>query len=96
MERSKTEDIGSVLRRLLRQQGLESPLNEHRLVAAWPDVAGTIAARHTRECYIRSEKLFVRLDSAVVRAELQMRRTDLTRRLNARVGANVITDIVLI
>ena len=38
MKRNNTEQVGEVLRRLLRQEGLETPLNEYRLVDAWKDV----------------------------------------------------------
>ena len=35
MKRNNTEQVGDVIRQLLRQQGLETPLNEYRLVEAW-------------------------------------------------------------
>ena len=31
MKRNNTEQVGDVIRQLLRQQGLETPLNEYRL-----------------------------------------------------------------
>ena len=40
MKRNNTEQVGDVIRQLLRQQGLETPLNEYRLVEAWKDVVG--------------------------------------------------------
>lgn len=42
MKRNNTEQVGEVLRRLLRQEGLETPLNEYRLVDAWKDVVGKL------------------------------------------------------
>ena len=45
MKRNNTEQIGDVLRQFLRQQGLETPLNEYRLVDAWKDVVGPVIAR---------------------------------------------------
>jgi predicted nucleic acid-binding Zn ribbon protein len=47
MKRNNTEQVGEVLRRLLRQEGLETPLNEYRLVDAWKDVVGEAIARYT-------------------------------------------------
>ena len=41
MKRSNTELLGDVIRRYLRLEGLETPLNEYRLVDAWKDVVGT-------------------------------------------------------
>lgn len=93
MERRKSETLGAVLSRVLAQSGLQSALNERRLIGAWPDIVGQVAARHTRELFIRQQVLFVRLDSPALRTNLSMQRTDLVRLLNARVGAQVITDI---
>ncbi len=95
VERRKSEDITSVIQRFLRQSGLESPLNEYRLMQAWTDVAGPAAARCTRQLYIRNQCLHVSLTSPVLRTELHMSRDQLVEALNHAVGAQVITDIKL-
>ena len=49
MKRRKAEPITSVVLRYLAQNSLLSPLNEYRLVASWPEVAGKrIAQRQTK------------------------------------------------
>ena len=80
----------------MRQAGLESPLNEYRLVQAWPEVAGGVVAAYTREVFIRNQTLVVRLSSPVVRSELLMRRRELVSQLNASVRADVIRDIMFL
>lgn len=45
MERRKSEQFTDVLYRYLRQEGLETPLNEHRIVSEWKEVAGPVAER---------------------------------------------------
>lgn len=97
MERRKSEEFTDVLLRYLRQSGLETPLNEHRVMAIWPEVAGEVvgevAARLSEASYIRNQTLHVRVRSAVLRQELVMQRTRLVRELNERVQAQVVTDI---
>lgn len=85
--------LAELLSRNLRVQGLESPLLQKRLVESWPVVAGAIVGRYTREVYIRNQTLYVRLTSAALRADLSMKRGEYVARLNAHVGANVVTDI---
>lgn len=77
----------------LREQGLETPLNQKRLVEAWPEVAGPAVARYTLNTYIYNQTLYVRLSNPALRADLSMRRTELTQQLNAAVGEQVITDV---
>ena len=93
MRRNNAEQIGDVIRFFLRQQGLESPLNEYRLVQAWGDVVGPVMARYTSNLYIKNQTLHVHLTSAVLRQELMMARELLVKNLNRQVGAQVIVDI---
>ncbi len=95
MKRTNTEPIGDLLRQYLRQQGLESPLNEYRLIQGWSHVMGPIVARYTRDLSIRNQTLYVQLSSPAVKQELMMQRRELVERLNAYVGAQVVCDIVI-
>lgn len=94
MKRTQSEQIGQVLRAFLRQYGLESPLNEHRLLESWNEVAGDVVARYTGEMFIKNQCLYVTVKSSIMRNELMMIRKSLVDKLNANVGAQVITDIV--
>lgn len=94
MKRTNSESIGDLIRQYLRQQGLEAPLNEHRLLQGWTHVMGPIVACYTRDLVVRNQTLYVRLSSPVIRQELMMQRRELVTRLNAYVGAQVICDIV--
>ena len=93
MRRNNAEHIGDIIRYFLRQQGLESPLNEYRLVQAWSDVVGPAMVRYTSNLYIKNQTLHVHLTSAVLRQELMMARELLVKNLNRQVGAQVIIDI---
>lgn len=94
MRRNNAEQIGEVIRKFFRQNGLESPLNEYRLVDAWKDVVGPIIARYTSNLYIKNQTLYVHLTSSVLRQELMMGRDILVRNLNNHVGAQVIVNII--
>lgn len=93
MKRREAHDITQLLNLYLREEGLETPLNQHRLMAAWPEVAGKVVAKYTRAMKIYNQVLVVHLNSAALRAELQMRRSELMKQLNDKVGSIVIYDI---
>ena len=38
MKRNDAEQIGKLIQQFLRQESLESPLNEQRLLDAWPQI----------------------------------------------------------
>lgn len=85
--------IADVLNRCLRQDGLETPLNQMRLVNSWEKVVGHAVGRYTAGKYIRNRVLWVKITSPALRSDLSMMRTQLVRRLNNEVGANIIEDV---
>ena len=86
MKRNDAQQIGDMIRKFFRQNGLESPLNEYRLVQAWNDVVGPVISRYTTNLYIKNQILYVHLSSSVLREELMMGRDVLVRNLNQQVG----------
>ena len=94
MKRNNAEPIGKLIQSYLRQESLESPLNEHRLINAWSEVLGPTIVSYTRDLFIKNQVLYVHLTSAALRQELMMGRELLVRNLNAHVGAQVIVNIV--
>ena len=93
MFKRDVQQVRDLVMQALREQGLETPLNQKRLVEAWPEVAGPAVARYTLNTYIYNQTLYVRLSNPALRADLSMRRTELTQQLNAAVGEQVITDV---
>lgn len=93
MFKRSVQSLHDVILQSLRQNGLETPLLQRRLVEAWPTVAGDVIARYTTGAYIRNQTLFVQLRSPALRADLSMRRTEFIEKLNHAVGSRIIYDI---
>lgn len=93
MFRKDVKNIGELILRNLRSQGLETPLLQKRLVDAWPTVMGDMVASYTQEVYIRNQTLWVHLTSPALRADLSMMKQDIVKKLNAAVDSQVIVDI---
>ena len=94
MKRGETKSIAQLVREMCREEGLETPLNEYRLVKAWSQVLGAAVQSYTKDLYIHNQVLYVKVTSSVLRHELFMKRKSLVHRLNTHVGAMVITDII--
>lgn len=93
MFRKKVLPLSQILREVIRKDGLETPLNEKRVIDLWDQVAGPMAARYTTEKFIRNQTLFVKIINPSLKADLMMRRTELQVLLNQKVGAFVISEI---
>ena len=93
MFKRDVQNIRDLIMRNLRQQGLETPLLQKRLVESWSEVAGAVISRYTLNVYIMNQTLYVHLSSPALRADLSMRRQEFVAQLNHHVGAQVIYDI---
>lgn len=93
MFRRKVKPISELINMALRNEGLETPLLQKRLIDAWPKVAGDLIARYTGDKFIRNQTLFIKVLNPALRADLSMQRSKYVSQLNAEVGSMVITDI---
>lgn len=93
MFKRKVQSIDDILNRVIRDEGLETPLNQKRLIDSWDKVVGANAARFTTEKFIKNQTLFVKITSPALRQDLSMMRTQLVNRLNQAVGSMVIVDV---
>ncbi len=94
MKRQEAKGLKELIHEYLRQEGLETPLNEHRAVQAWPEVAGPAIAKMTPKVELRNSSLYVKVKRPALRQDLTMHRTLLAQRINEKVGAQVVEQIV--
>ena len=85
--------LDEVVRRALRENGIETQLKQKRLIDSWGAVAGEMADRYTAEKFIKNQTLFVKITNPALRHNLSMMRAQLVGRLNAASGGFIITDI---
>ncbi|WP_036878105.1 DUF721 domain-containing protein [Xylanibacter oryzae] len=93
MFKRNVKSLGDVLNVLLREEGLETPLLQKRLIDSWEDVMGPAIAKYTLNKFISNQTLVVHLSSPALRADLSMRRKQIVMLLNQSVGRIVIADV---
>lgn len=93
MFRREVKSVADVLQQLLREEGLETPLQQKRLIDSWETVTGRIVARYTTEKFIQNQTLYVKIVNPALRLDLAMMRQQLVKRLNEQVGSFIISDI---
>lgn len=94
MRKKNTELLSEVIRQVLKEQHLDAPLNEKRLIDAWPLVLGKNILQYTSDLKIKNKVLYVALTSSVLRHDLFLSREEIKKSLNKQVGAEVIVDII--
>ena len=95
MPRSNDQSLGDAIRQFLHSYHLEDKLNETRVIQSWEKVVGPMVAKYTKGLYIKNGILFVKVESAALRQELNYSRSRIIKALNEEVKSQVVQDIVL-
>ena len=93
MKKSNEILLKDALAAFLKDNNLESKLQETRVINAWEEVVGKLIARHTDQMQIKDRVCYVKVDSAALREELSYQRSKLVKNLNKAAGVEAIDDI---
>jgi hypothetical protein len=95
MKRSNTQNIKEVVDLILDQLQIKTKLKEVQAIRVWKDMMGKTVERHLGDVTIHRRVMFIKLNSSIVRAELNMMRSEMVKAVNDRVGEKVIDDMVI-
>ena len=95
MRKKNTQKIDEVVKEYLKALKIDDKLKEVKLIKSWEEVVGKTIARSTNNIFINNRKLFIKLNSSVIRNELFMLREGLKKALNDKAGEEIIDEIIL-
>ena len=78
--RKTAAPLSELIRSWLKSEHLTAGLNTQRIFAAWDAASG--AGRYTMRRYFRDGRLYITVDSSVVRSQLYFQREALVARIN--------------
>jgi len=94
MKRTQAKTVGEIITDLMRQEHLDTQLNEHRAIALWPHIVGDGINRYTISRSVRQGVMTVKLSSAALSNELMLNRSHIIQRINEALGSDTIKEIV--
>ena len=92
---SDEKPIKQLIDKLLRAYGYQDQLDEIELLNLYKEAVGVMYMKHTKNIYFRDKKLFVKLDSAALKQELQYSKEAIMYKLNQRMGKRIVQEIVV-
>ena len=95
MKRHNTQTLGDAIKDYIRALNLESKLKEVGIINHWEELLGQRIAKATTNLYVKDKKLFVQVNSSIIRSELLMIKTEIVKRLNTKAGSEVITELIV-
>ncbi len=84
-----------VFRSILRAYNLEKKFTEQEVMASWEEMMGKGVASRTENLRIDNNILYVKLNSSVMREELNFGKKVIIQRVNEKAGFQLILDVWL-
>lgn len=96
MSRTNDKPLKDVIEQMLQVYKLRKKLDETSLVLIWPEMMGKAIANRTKDIFIRDRKLFIRIESAVIKNDLMMMRSGIIEKMNEHAGSSIIDEIIFL
>jgi predicted nucleic acid-binding Zn ribbon protein len=90
---AEEQPLKEVIEKFLKAYAWDGKMKEMDIVAAWPELMGIAVANRTKEIRIQNKKLYLTIDSSVMREELLLGKQIIIDRLNDYAGQEIVTDI---
>ena len=91
-----SETVGTLLKTVLADLGVDDKLQECRALLAWEEVAGEHLAEQAQAIGVHRGRLQLAVSSAVWRTHLSFSKQQLLDRMNQRLGERVLKDLVFV
>jgi predicted nucleic acid-binding Zn ribbon protein len=96
MRKTNDKSIKEAIEQMLQVYKIKRRYEETGIVAAWPGLVGKSVANRTKEIFIRDKKLFLRIESSVIKNELVLMRAQIIEKINNEAGETIIEEIIFL
>jgi len=94
--RSNDKSLKEAIEQMLHVYKIKRKFDETGIIASWPQLVGKSVANRTKELFIHDKKLFLRIESSVIKNELVLMRMQIINKINEDANAILIEDIVFL
>lgn len=96
MGRTNDKTLKEAIEQMLNVYKIKRRFDETGIITAWPQLVGKSVANRTKEIFIRDKKLFLRIESSVIKNELVMMRTQIIEKINKEADALLVDEIIFL
>ncbi|MES2767019.1 MAG: DUF721 domain-containing protein [Bacteroidota bacterium] len=91
----EVQSLQSILQQFLKDRGLDKKLKEYSVPELWMELIGERAARVCEVRRFDHGQLVVEVSAPVWKTELLLRREELMKKLNEKLGSEMVREIII-
>lgn len=96
MRKANDKSLKEAIEQMLNVYKIKRKFDETSIIAHWPELVGKPVANRTKELFISNKKLFLRVESSVIKNELMMMRTQIIDKINEEAKGILIEEIIFL
>jgi predicted nucleic acid-binding Zn ribbon protein len=96
MRRTNDKSLKEAIEQMLQVYKIKRRFEETAIIAEWPILVGKSVANRTKELYIHDKKLFLRIESSVIKNELLMMRKQIIEKINEKAKEILVEEIIFL
>jgi len=96
MRKPNDKTMKEAIEQMLNVYKIKRRFDETAIITAWPDIVGKPVANRTKELFINNKRLFLRIESSVVKNELLMMRSQIIEKINTEAGDTIVEEIIFL
>ena len=96
MSRTNDKSLKEAIEQMLQVYKIKRRYDETGIKASWPELVGKSVANRTKEIYIHDKKLFLRIESSVIKNELMLMRSQIIEKINKEAKGILVEEIIFL
>lgn len=96
MRKANDKSLKEAIEQMLQVYKIKRRFDETAVIASWSQLVGKPVANRTKELFVRDKKLFLRIESSVVKNELMLMRTQIIDKINEEAKAIIVEEIIFL
>ena len=93
--KSNEQSIKEVIGDLIQSNHMKTKLTEINIINNWEKIVGVLIAKNTTKIYFYKKKLFIHIESAPLRNELNYSRSKILELINKEAGEELIDEVLV-
>ncbi len=95
MRKSNTIKLGDLIKQTIVSNNLQDGLDIDRIKEIWATETGEHISKLTKEITFDKGKLYVSINSSLVRSEILLIRAELIKRINTKLGRSFVKELIV-
>jgi predicted nucleic acid-binding Zn ribbon protein len=96
MRKTNDKTLKEAIEQMLNVYKIKRRFDETGVINFWPELVGKSVANRTKELFVRDKKLFLRIESSVIKHELTLMRTQIIQKINEEAKSVLVEEIIFL